>query len=655
MSLHLGARAANPALLLGIAGLLGIVIVALFGERLAPLDPQAWRIVEFYDGRIVVPPSPPDGRHLLGTDPLGRDLLSRLLAGARLSLSITVSALLLRVLLGIVFGALLAVSRGRARLLLTGVIGIAGAYPQLMLALLLGVALHDLGVIGFVLALGLVGWPEISRFLALELLRIGRTAYVEAAKALGVSWQRLALAHVGRNALPQLVGVLALESASVLLLLAELGFMGLFVAGSVSFSDAAGRPVLPMRDRAPEWGQMLAGAVDYVTSRQWVVYVPALVVITAVFVMNLLGEGLRAALDPRSPMALPPRALGWAGRGLLAVLLIVSTGFVLTSVQGAKGLTYDDGLALARAAAERERPGSVLVASVIRFSSDAHGLDRPEKLNYYFVDPAGAGFRVGYVDADALHGEFRALEDDDDIGDYVRFQRVGAPGTDWRHAFAVAESSGGNLYRLTARSWMSRIVLRQSSEGPMYRVRYGGATGAVALEVAVNGSDASSHVPLDFRLGAGYDQMLRRLDGDPALIAVGAMWSALGLNGGFGSAGPAALLYDFARSDRQGTIVRVTLLSNGTTQVTAVGQTAAATHPVIAMADPPLQDLFREVDGGGGRQVREEWQRSGLAWSAHGSFGGTPTPTEFVVVYTTQDRVARFSFDLVTRRVTRLP
>ena len=112
MKSDLRAAAGNLPLVVGLIGALAITFVVLFGDRIAPYDPQAWRIVEFYDGKIIVPPSPPDSHHLLGTDPLGRDQLSRLLWGARLSITVTGLAVLLRVGLGLVVGTLIAASRG---------------------------------------------------------------------------------------------------------------------------------------------------------------------------------------------------------------------------------------------------------------------------------------------------------------------------------------------------------------------------------------------------------------------------------------------------------------------------------------------------------------------------------------------------------------
>ncbi len=102
------AAVGNVPLVMGMVGALAVAFVVLFGDRIAPYDPQAWRIVEFYDGRIIVPPSPPDSHHLLGTDPLGRDQLSRLLWGARLSVTVAGLAVLMRLGLGLAGGALVA-------------------------------------------------------------------------------------------------------------------------------------------------------------------------------------------------------------------------------------------------------------------------------------------------------------------------------------------------------------------------------------------------------------------------------------------------------------------------------------------------------------------------------------------------------------------
>jgi peptide/nickel transport system permease protein len=640
----------NIALVIGTLGIALIAVVALFGDRVAPYDPQAWRLVEFYDGRIVVPPSAPDAHHLLGTDPLGRDQLSRLLWGARLTLGVTLLAVVLRLALGFLVAALAVLARGAADRALVTFTNVVSGYPQLLLALLVGVALRDLGVFGFVVALGVVGWPELARFIRVELRQIARAPHVEAARAMGASPPRLALAHIARNALPQIVGVTALETASVLLLLAELGFVGLFVAGGTGFTSDTGAPVLPVRDRAPEWGQMLAGAHGYVTNREWVAYVPALVVVAAVFAFNLFGEGVRAALDPHSDSVLSPRALGWATRGLSALVLLGAGGFTLSSLTSAQGMSYEDGLARARAAAERERPGSVLVASVLRFTSDAHGLDRPQKLNFYFVDPEGTTLRVGYIDADPNAAEVIRFSDEDELGEVHKLAPVESATALWQDALSAAERAGGNAYRSSTRAWLTRVVLLQSGNGPRYRVRYGPLFGPPNVDVAI---DARTGAPvlLAERIGDNLRTVERELGATPVLLRIGASWRpSAGANVGFGADAPVLASYDYGTGDGTGRVVRVSLTLTGGAQVFDF---PGPRPPPLGDASDP-QVLFARVEDNGGRALRAEWDRASLGgWSASGTLELVDGRQRFTVFYRSGNAVAEFRLDVATGNVRR--
>jgi peptide/nickel transport system permease protein len=644
----------NTALVLGATGIALIALVALFGDRIAPYDPQAWRLVEFYDDRIIVPPSAPDSHHLLGTDPLGRDQLSRLLWGARLTLGVTLLAVVLRLALSLFVAAIATLARGAGDRALATLTNVVSGYPQLLLALLVGVALRDLGVFGFVIALGVVGWPELARFIQFELRRIARAPHVEAARAMGASPPRLALSHIARNALPQIVGVTALETASVLLLLAELGFVGLFVAGSTGFTSDSGAPVLPVRDRAPEWGQMLAGAHGYATNHEWVAYVPAIVVVAAVFAFNLFGEGVRATLDPHSGSVLSPRALGWAARGLSVFVLVGAGGFTLSSLTSARGMSYEDGLARARAAAERERPGSVLVASVLRFTSEAHSLDRPQKLNYYFVDPEGLTLRVGYIDGDPNAAEVTRFSDEDDLGEVHRLAPVDAAVAPWQDALGAAERAGGTAYRSSTRAWLTRVVLLQSGTGPRYRVRYGPIFGPANVDVAID-ARTGNLVPLAERIGDNLRTVERELGATPVLLRVSASWRPTsGSNIGFGADAPVLAFYDFGRGDGTGRVLRVSLTLTGGAQVFDFpGQRS----PPLGNASDP-QVLFARVEDAGGRALRAEWDRASAGlWSASGTLELIDGRQRFSVFYqalTGTNRFAEFRLDVATGAVQRL-
>jgi peptide/nickel transport system permease protein len=637
---------ANFPLVAGALALAAIAMVALFGDRLAPYDPQAWRIVEFYDGRIVVPPSPPDSHHLLGTDPLGRDQLSRLLWGARLSLQITLMAVVLRLALGLSLGAAAAAMRGFAQAAVVTLTNVWSSYPQLLLALLLGVALRDFHLLGFVAAIGAVGWPGLARFFRAELGRVAQAPHVEAARSTGVSEMRILLAHIVRVMLPQIIAATALETAAVLLLLAELGFIGLFLAGSVGFVDDFGQPVLPVRDRAPEWGQMLAGAYGYITSREWVAYVPALAVVSAVFAFNLFGEGIRAALNPHDQRALSPRALSRGGRGLAAVVAFSAAAFTVSALGSARGLSYEAGNELAKAAAARERPGSVLVASVMRFGSEAHGLDRPEKLNYYFVDPEGQSLRVGYVDADASAAEVRRFADDDGLGAVSSLAPLDDSVIRWPEALAIAERQGGETYRSLRRVWFLRIVLQQSSIGPIYRVRYGGNAVSPGFEIPIDARTGNTNLPMDIRLGPTFNELRQRLGGDPVLARMTSTWRVSGPTAGFGPKAPSGWRYDFIRADGGDQTWIVMLGVGRPAELRSVGGPGPA--PLSELIE--VQPLFDQIEAFAGRSLRGRWGD----WFASGTLERVNGELRFTVLYFAGPERAQFQMDVATARIQRV-
>lgn len=503
----------NVPFVVGSVGILAIAFIALFGPLLAPADPHAQRSVLFYPGAsFATPPTPPDQYNLLGTDPIGRDQLSRLLWGARLTLTIVLLGLLGRGFLGLSLGVLAGWRRGswldQAIGHLTNAVG---GLPQLMLALLLVIAFQDLGVVGFVLALALVGWADLAQFMRAEVIRVAAAPHLAAARSLGATDVHLVRFHVLRDIAPQFVGVLALEAGSLLLLLAELGFIGFFIAGGILDTTASGAPILPIRDRAPEWGQMLAGARNYAFRDQYVAFVPGIVVISAVLAFNLFAEGLRKASDPFSSSRLSPRTLGGIARTLIAAGLIASVGFGYSEMR-ATTISYADGLDRAREIAARVHPGSDLLAGVVRHSSSAHGLARPEKLTYYFRGQDSRILRVSFVGADgnATDVKMHANEDGLLVDALKPLSTTAVVG--WDVALRAAERVFGQAYRNESAAFFVRVVLAQHefADQPVYRVQYGRIVGGTQFEVRVDAkTGVASRVP-------------SRLSMTPALVGRGA-------------------------------------------------------------------------------------------------------------------------------------
>jgi peptide/nickel transport system permease protein len=647
--------ATNLALVLGITGVLALTFVALFGSRLTESDPQAQRIVLFYpDGDFKIPPSPPDALHLLGTDPLGRDQLARILWGARLTFTVVLLALGVRTALSLLFGISSGWRRGIVEQAVTVITNAVAGVPQLLLALLIAILLRDKAIIGFVIALGCVGWAEGAQFVRVEVERIRAAPYIEAATAIGGRTPEILTRHVLRGLAPQLFGLIALEAGATLLLLAELGFLGVFMSGFIVSVDDNNRPILPVRDRAPEWGQMLAGATQYAFSNQYVAFVPGVFVAGAVFVFNLLGEGLRSASDPFSELALSPKALGALGRGLFAFALV--SGATLGVIEArTTQLSFDDAMGLAREAADRFEPGNQLIGGVVELRSDAHALARPAKFNFYFhKPPSSAILRVGFPDADQNAMEQKKFSDDDGL----LYDLMTGPSdvkVSWNDALAKAEAQGGSAYRSGARTWLVRVVLtaRDGIPFPYWRVMYsGGSTiGAPTVDVVIDArsgdTDTPAMRPVALRLRAE-----GLLSGEVVQTAASAVWrstAAPASQRGFGTERPVSQGGSFVRSDLPADL-RVAFVGTGPTGGSNVG--TASTRPAPLSRSVDVERAFAAAEAAGGRDVRaglDDWSASVNANMQNGTLVVN-------VFYSVPNRgqVALFSYDPVIDKATRL-
>lgn len=650
----------NFALILGLAGVVALGAIALFGPQLSAGDPQAQRLVVFYpDGTFKVPPTPPDASYPLGTDPLGRDQLARILWGARLTLTVVLLALLLRAALAVFFGVLGGWRGGTVDAGITLVTNAVAGVPQLLLALLVAVALREQAILGFVIALGCVGWAEGAQFVRAEVVRIRHAPFVEAATALGTRTRGIITRHLLRSLVPQLSGLFALEAGATLLLLAELGFLGLFMSGGVSFTDNAGRPILPVRDRAPEWGQMLAGAQQYAFSNQFVAFVPGVVVATAVFAFNLLGEGARAATDPFSTLSLSPRAVGALGRGMLGVALIGGLFFGLTQARSTE-LSFDDALRLAREAVGRVEPGDELLAAVIRFRSDSHALAKPEKFNFYFRSHGIFEIvRVGFPGAD--QNAMEVQHDDEDALDFKVMVPLGAWSTSVPQALERAEVDGGRAFRNSSRTWLVRVVLSHQSALPVptYRVMMYSSPDAISnpnVDVLVDATKDGADSP-ELRLGFARVRAEAALGGPVGLVNVSAGWrSAVApQGGGFGVERPVSLRYSFMRADPTEDR-RVAFVGSGNFGGPVVfGSAVPGQQPLPVPVD--IEGAFRAVDVAGGAAVRDEWSREGSSDWLASAFTGIREGK--LIVEVTYQRAqgggaARFRLEIATGRVERM-
>ncbi len=287
----------NPAFMVGALILLALLFNLMAGPRIWPINPYLTQGLTITGGEFKVPPFAPDEIYRWGTDVLGRDILSLVLAGAKYTLAIATAAMLVRVLVGSVLGAIAGWTNGsRFDRIILGMAEITAAFPALILAMLTITALGIRnGPWVFVIGLSIVGWGEIMQYVRGQVTTIRPQPYIESAQAAGLRQPQIIYRHVLPNLLAALLGIAALEMGAVLLLLAELGFVGIFIGGgAIADLDAniGGGPGYHYSD-VPEWGSLLANVRVYVRSYPWTAIYPSLAFVVTILGFNLLGEGLR--------------------------------------------------------------------------------------------------------------------------------------------------------------------------------------------------------------------------------------------------------------------------------------------------------------------------------------------------------------------------
>jgi len=288
----------NLPLMVGGILVLSLIIIIILGPQLSPHSPFTTRGLTIEDGIFSVPPFEPSEIYPWGTDMLGRDLMSLVLTGAQQTLFLAVSVVLARLLVGFVFGAIAGwLSGSWVDRLTMGLAEIIAAFPTLLLAMILILAFGiRQGVKPFVIALGLVGWGEIMQYIRSEVMLIRPKLFIESAIALGARSPRIIWRHVLPNLIPSLVSITVLEMGAVLMLLGELGFIGIFIGGGAFASlDIAGAPF--HYSDVPEWGAMLSNVRTYARSYPWMAIYPAGAFFIAIAGFNLFGEGIRRLIE----------------------------------------------------------------------------------------------------------------------------------------------------------------------------------------------------------------------------------------------------------------------------------------------------------------------------------------------------------------------
>ena len=263
----------NSPAVIGLVLLLILLLCSLAAPLLTKYDPLQQNLIEALEG--------PSSEHLLGTDYLGRDILSRILYGGRLTLTIGFMAVAIGLIIGVPLGAISGYFGGWPDLLIQRLADILLSFPSFLLALTL-VALMGVGVRNLVISVGIIAIPSFIRLVRSAVLSIRAELYVEAARSIGSTDWRIIFKHVLPNAMVPVIINASLNLGYAISTAAGLGFLGLGV-----------------QPPTPEWGMMLGEAKTYIFSHSYMLTSPGLVIFIAIVGLNLVGDGFRDALDPR--------------------------------------------------------------------------------------------------------------------------------------------------------------------------------------------------------------------------------------------------------------------------------------------------------------------------------------------------------------------
>ena len=256
---------------------------AVLAALIAPHDPYAQAV----GSRLIPPVWDPGGSwgNILGTDPLGRDLLSRIIYGARISISAGALAVTVSMILGVLMGLVAGYYAGRVDTVISNAVNLMLAFPFLLLALA-AVAVIGPGFRNMVIVLGITGWPIYTRVVRAETLKYREREFILAARALGLNSPRIIWGHVLPNLVNTIIVMSSLEVARMIILESFLSFLGLGI-----------------QPPTPSWGAMLGEGRVYMFTHWWLAAFPGLAIFITTLGINLFGDGLRDLLDPHRVLA----------------------------------------------------------------------------------------------------------------------------------------------------------------------------------------------------------------------------------------------------------------------------------------------------------------------------------------------------------------
>lgn len=268
---------------IGLVLLAIVVLAALLAPVLAPRDPLAQDL-----GAVNLPPFWLDGgspEHALGTDQVGRDALSRIIYGARISMLVGLGTVALQTVLGTIVGMVAGYRRGRLDTLLMRFADVWLSIPFLVLAMAV-MAVLGAGLLNTVLVLGLTGWVTFARVVRGEVLSVREREFIVAARGMGISSIRAMRTHILPNVAGPIVVIATLQVSNMIIAEAALSFLGLGV-----------------QPPQPSWGSMIAEGRDYLYNEWWLSTIPGVALLITTMAINLVGDSLRDILDPKSRSA----------------------------------------------------------------------------------------------------------------------------------------------------------------------------------------------------------------------------------------------------------------------------------------------------------------------------------------------------------------
>lgn len=267
----------SPLTMTGLIIVVGFIVLGAIGPYIAPYNPIEIDFSSIALKRL----QPPSLQHPFGTDEYGRDLFSRVLAGARVSLMVSMAVMSIAIPVGLVLGLVAGYYGGVIDEIIMRVTDVFLSFPGLVLAIAFSATLGA-GLFSAMLALSIVWWPSYVRVVRAQVLVVREQLFIEAAKAMGVSTRRILFKHILPNSITPLLVLVTLDFGSVILASSALSFIG-----------------LGAQPPTPEWGRLVADGRKWFPDKWWYSFFPGLAILITVLGFNILGDGLRDILDPR--------------------------------------------------------------------------------------------------------------------------------------------------------------------------------------------------------------------------------------------------------------------------------------------------------------------------------------------------------------------